>query len=84
MADVSLDDFGVDHQTLGDVLQGAEDDVGRQEGLGEGDPPALQSGGGGNRTSEREANRAKEKPRGTLFKCTSMQTSNRPITQGGI
>lgn len=54
MADVSLDDFGVDHQSLGDVLQGTEDDVGRQEGLGEGDPPALQSGGG-NRTSEREA-----------------------------
>lgn len=40
MADVSLDDFGVDHQSLGDVLQGAEDDVSRQEGLRQGDPPA--------------------------------------------
>lgn len=34
-----LDDFGIDHQPLGDVLQGAEDDVSSQEGLGQGDPP---------------------------------------------
>lgn len=35
-----LDDFGVDHQPLADVLQGAEDDVRRQEGLGQRDSPA--------------------------------------------
>lgn len=40
MADVSLNDFGVDHQSLCDVLQGGEDDVRCQEGLGQGDPPA--------------------------------------------
>lgn len=39
-----LNDFGVDHQPLADVLQGAEDDVSRQEGLGQGDSPV---GGGG-------------------------------------
>lgn len=39
MTDVSLNDFGVDHQSLGDVLQGTEDDVGSQERLREGDPP---------------------------------------------
>lgn len=39
MTDVSLNDLGVDHQTLGDVLQGAEDDVGCEEALREGDPP---------------------------------------------
>lgn len=44
MADVSLDDFGVDHQTLCDVLQGAEDDVRRQEGLRKGDPPVKEQG----------------------------------------
>jgi len=45
VADVSLDDFGVDHQALGDVLQGAEDDVRRQERLGQRDPPAHVRGG---------------------------------------
>lgn len=59
VADVSLDDFGVDHQTLGDVLQGAEDDVGRQEGLGEGDPPALQSGGEIERANVRQIGQRK-------------------------
>ena len=44
MANVSLDDFGVDHQTLCDVLQGAEYDVRRQEGLRKGDPPAQERG----------------------------------------
>lgn len=39
MTDVSLNDFGIDHQSLCDVLQGTEDDVSCQEGLGEGDPP---------------------------------------------
>lgn len=40
MADVSLNDFGIDHQPLCDVLQGAQNDVCCQEGLGQGDPPA--------------------------------------------
>lgn len=44
-ADVSLDDFGVDHQALGDVLQRAQDDVRRQEGLGQGDPPTCEQEG---------------------------------------
>jgi len=39
VADVSLYDFRVDDQTLCDVLQSAEDDVCREEGLGQGDPP---------------------------------------------
>lgn len=39
MTDVSLNDFGVHHQSLCDVLQRAEDDVRSQEGLGQGDPP---------------------------------------------
>lgn len=42
MEDVPLNDLRVDHQTLCDVLQGAEDDVCGQEGLWEGDPPASQ------------------------------------------
>lgn len=45
MTDVSLNDFGIDHQSLCDVLQGTEDDVSCQEGLGEGDPPVHQQGG---------------------------------------
>ncbi len=45
MADVPLNDFGVDHQPLCDVLQGAEDDVCCQEGLRQGDPPAHERGG---------------------------------------
>ncbi len=44
MADVSLNDFGVDHQSLCDVLQSAEDDVSCQEGLGQGYPPAHERG----------------------------------------
>ena len=40
MENVPLDDLGIDHQPLGDVLQGAEDDVSSQEGLGQGDSPA--------------------------------------------
>lgn len=44
MTDVSLNDFGIDHQSLCDVLQGTEDDVGCQEGLGERDPPASSRG----------------------------------------
>lgn len=48
-----LDDPGVDHQPLADVLQRAEDDVGRQEGLGQGDPPA---GGGGVRGTATSTN----------------------------
>lgn len=44
MTDVSLNDFGIDHQSLCDVLQGTEDDVSCQEGLGEGDPPASSRG----------------------------------------
>ena len=39
MADVPLDDLGVDHQPLGHILQRAEDDVGRQERLRQRDPP---------------------------------------------
>lgn len=45
MTDVSLNDFGIDHQSLCDVLQGTEDDVSCQERLGEGDPPAHHQGG---------------------------------------
>ena len=45
MADVSLDDLGVHHQALRHVLQRAQDDVGRQERLGQRDPP-VESGGG--------------------------------------
>lgn len=44
VANVSLDHFGVDHQTLRDVLQRAENDVGREEGLGQRDPPVMCSG----------------------------------------
>ena len=39
MADVPLDDLGVNHQPLRHVLQRAEDDVGGQERLWQGDPP---------------------------------------------
>lgn len=45
MSDVSLDDLGIDHQSLCDVLQGAEDDVSCQEGLREGDSPVNEQGG---------------------------------------
>lgn len=47
MADVSLNDFWVDHQTLCDVLQGAEDDVCCQERLWEGNPPIKKKRVGG-------------------------------------
>lgn len=43
-ADVSLNDFGIDHQSLCDILQGAEDDVSCQERLRQGDPPAHEQG----------------------------------------
>lgn len=39
MTDMSLNDFGVDHQSFCDVLQSAEDDVCGEEGLGQGNPP---------------------------------------------
>lgn len=39
VADVPLDDLWIDHKTLCDVLQGAEDDVCRQERLGQRNPP---------------------------------------------
>lgn len=42
MANVSVNDFGIDHQPLCDVLQSAEDDVSCQEGLRQGDPPVHQ------------------------------------------
>ena len=43
VADVSLDDLGVNHQSLCDVLQRGEDDVCCEEGLGQRDPPATSS-----------------------------------------
>lgn len=39
MPDVPFNDFGVDHQALCDVLQSAEDDVGGEERLRQGDSP---------------------------------------------
>ena len=39
MTDVSLNDFGVHHKSLCNVLQCAEDNVCSQEGLRQGDPP---------------------------------------------
>lgn len=37
LGDSSSDDLGVDDETLEDVLEGAEDDIGGEESLGEGD-----------------------------------------------
>lgn len=47
MADVSLNNLGVDDESLCDVLQSAEDDVSCQEGLGQRDPPGHERGEGG-------------------------------------
>jgi hypothetical protein len=44
LCDPPADDLGVDDEPLGHVLQRREHDVGRQEGLGEGDPPVRAAG----------------------------------------
>lgn len=60
MADVSLDDFGVDDQSLCDVLQSAEDDVSCQEGLGQGDPPGMSEWRGVSKYGEEKRKQEKE------------------------
>lgn len=55
---VSLDDLGVHHQPLGHVLQRAEDDVGRQEGLGQRDSPGESGGGRRHRTDRVQEKRS--------------------------
>lgn len=54
LADATSDDRRVDDKTLGDVLESSEDDVGGEEGFGDGDTTVGAVKGGSQDGRERE------------------------------